>query len=202
MNSSLTIYIADKALKYAAKSIIFLAHQMTGDNDTTVKVEVDHLAGCNTHSVNFTKPSFVSYPNNVPVPPGSASITTTASNTSTSYTMETTSGLLPSNDSSTLVLQTPVLNKSVVSTQTCTVMPNSSMTPDQVPSSELFEHMLTTFVKQLNEAYNLGRVHGYLDGKKQGSYEARKEVDKALDCDILTYAENLSLGETTSSSIV
>ena len=76
------------------------------------------------------------------------------------------------------------------------------MSPDQVPTSDLFEQMLLASIKQLNEAYTWGRVHGFIEGKKKGEDEVKEGLDAALDHDPLTYAEVPSPDAATSSPSV
>jgi hypothetical protein len=194
MRRSVTVYVADEKLKLAAKGIIDATRQMTGDTDTEVKVEIDTIGGGTSQpwNGNFSNTGFVT--------------TTTAASSLPSNYMGTTTGVIPPNSNS-FYIQTPSTTNPTWS-QTypnyinVPAVPAVPMTPDQVPSSELFEQMLTASIKQLNEAYNLGRVHGFIEGKKNGGDEVRKEIGNALDCDPLTYAEDSSLGGTTSSPTV
>lgn len=202
MNKSLTVFLADEKLKEAAKSIIDITRKMTGDASTDVIVEIDTLGGgtgTNGYSGNL---NWASYPNNVLY----TGVTTGTSNVSvqstpSNWTTATTTGMMPPNAGGNYYIQTPATT--ITPSWTVYSAPvTTPMTPDQVPSSDLFEKMLMASIKQLNEAYNLGRVHGYIEGKKHGGDEVMGGLDAALDHDPLTYAEDPSPDAATSSPTV
>lgn len=163
------VTIADESLRNICENIIKYVRQATGDSSTEVKVEVEKFGG-NTGWSNSQWTYTV--PSNFYIQSNSSSINTNGA----SFTTTTGSTIL-----------TPSITYSQGYSQ------SAPLTPDQVPASEVFEQMLLSTVKQLNEAYNLGRVHGYIEGKKHGGDEVKKEFDEAMDTDPLTYAENPSL---------
>lgn len=182
--NKVTMYVADEVLRPAANKIVEGLRNVTGDNQTEVDIQVNNIGGYSgvpsfspTWTTAISQPSTMTWFN-----------TGTNSNVVQTYTVPNTA-----TQTATQWVNTPYQSGTI------TIGSSAPLTPDQVPTSEMFEQMLIASIKQLNEAYNLGRVHGYIAGKKEGEDILHGAIEKSMGVDPLTYAEDPSPDASTSS---
>jgi hypothetical protein len=201
MNTGLKVYIAHADLLDTAKQIVEVVRNVTKDNETSVAIELDHtlypmnqsynqgytypmtVSGSHLGSSYTTTPAISSLPNQSNV--GTITFGTTTGGTTTSGTSLWTNPPYTTNIGSIPQGQWSI-----------PYVAPAPVTPDQIPPSHYFEQMVVGLVKQLNEAYNLGRMHGYVEGKEAGVTSVHSVIEELTDVDILSHSA-LELSEKT-----
>lgn len=164
----LKVYVVDTALIPAAESIVEITRKMVGGYDYPVEIE----------PVNFPHPY-----NYITANPVNLNTWNTGT-ISTGTTYSTPSNTWSYGTSTSNVNTTPY-NYTINVGTSASVSVGATLSPDQVPTNEVFEKMLIASIKQLNEAYNLGRLHGFVQGKEEGALAEHKATKDAMDTEIL-----------------
>lgn len=174
----MTAYISNESLRVYAELLIEEAKKATGYNGT---MDIALMEPSLNYSWTGAVPG-TSFTATAPT----VTTWTTGSTGSTQTGTLTSAGTInyPFNGGTTTAAPTYWSYPPVVPQPT--IGPVTVETP---PAKEHFEKMVYAQIQMLNEAYNLGREHGKLEGLKEGSDQITRTIDDIMDTEILRTAD-------------